>query len=68
MTEAKNKYKVKEGKHIFHADKKYDSGAEIELTAEKALVHAANIELVKEPKAVETKPKAEVKADVDRKP
>lgn len=57
MTQSTNKYKVKEGKVIFHANKGYKAGSEVELTAEKALVHAANIDLVKPEKAAEIKAK-----------
>jgi ribosomal protein L21 len=45
-----NKYKVKEGRAIEHENVRYEGGQEIELDAELALHHAANIELVKEEK------------------
>lgn len=43
-----NKYRVKEGRAIEHENVRYEAGFEIELDAELALHHAANIELVKE--------------------
>jgi hypothetical protein len=39
------KYKVKAGCTIYHADKRYDEGEEVELDEKLALHHAPNIEV-----------------------
>jgi ribosomal protein L21 len=54
-----NKYRVKEGRAIEHENVRYNEGDEIELDAELALHHAANIELVKEETDVKSKVKSQ---------
>jgi ribosomal protein L21 len=50
-----NKYRIKEGRAIEHENVRYNALDEIELDAELALHHAANIELVKEEKLARKK-------------
>lgn len=51
------KYKVKDGCRIEHNGKSYASGEEVELSADLALFHAANIEVGSEELKAEKAPK-----------
>ena len=46
MSEVPAKYRVKQGKIIFHGGEKFEEGAELELVRQVAEVHASNIELI----------------------
>jgi hypothetical protein len=46
MSEVPAKYRVKQGKIIFHGGEKFEEGAELELVQQVAEVHASNIELI----------------------
>ena len=46
MSELLAKYRVKQGKVIFHGGERFEEGAELELVQQVAEVHASNIELI----------------------